>query len=159
MELEGEALRLAKRPVTFMRLTGLPVERYEALLSEVEPLLAAAHIKRLSRRARRRAIGAGRDYDLPVCDRLLMTLMYCRTYISQEFLGSLFDMDAGSVCRNMQIMRPVLAQVFRMPERRIKTPPEDVATLFLTARNSGSTARKAVWNSANSIQARRKRTR
>ena len=143
MELAGEAARLAKRPVTFMRLTGLPVERFEALLSEVTPLLAAATVKRLSRRERKRGIGAGRPCDLPVCDRLLMTLMYYRTYISQEFLGYLFDMDSGNVCRNMQIIRPVLAQVFRVPERRIKMLPEDVATLFLTAPSSGSTVRKA----------------
>ena len=155
MELEGEALRLAKRAVTFMRLTGLPVERFEALVAEVAPLLAVSHIKRLSRRERKRAIGAGRRHELPVCDRLLMTLMYYRTYISQEFLGYLFDMDAGSVCRNMQIIRPVLAQVFRIPERRIETLPEDVATLFLTARNSGSIARES--GSAHSIQARKKR--
>ena len=144
MELEGEALRLSKRPVTFMRLTGLPVERFRALLIEVTPLLTAANIKRLSRRERQRAVGAGKRYDLPVCDRLLMTLMYYRTYISQEFLGYLFDMSASNVCRNMKIIRPVLAQAFRVPERRIKMLPEDVATLFLTAPSNGSTVRKAV---------------
>ncbi len=144
MELEGETARLAKRPVTFMRLTGLPVERFETLLEEAAPLLAQANAKRLNRRERKRGIGAGRRYDLPVCDRLLMTLIYYRTYISQEFLGYLFDMEASNVCRNMKIIRPVLAQIFRMPERRIKMMPEDVATLFLTARSSGSTVRKAI---------------
>lgn len=144
MELEGEAARLAKRPVTFMRLTGLPVERFEALVVEVGPLLTKANVKRLSRRERKRGIGAGKRHELPVCDRLLMTLMYYRTYISQEFLGYLFDMNASNICRNMKILRPVLAQVFRMPERRIAMTPEGVATLFLTARNSGSTARRAI---------------
>ena len=141
--LEGEAARMAKRPVTFMRLTGLPVARFEALVEEVTPLLAKANTKRLSGRKRQRAVGAGKRYDLPVCDRLLMTLMYYRTYISQEFLGYLFDMQASNVCRNMQIIRPVLAQVFRIPERRIVMTPEEVTTLFLTAPNSGSTVRKA----------------
>jgi len=143
MELEGEAGRLAKRPVTFMRLTGLPVERFKALVTEVEPLLEAANVKRLSRRERRRGIGGGRRYGQSACDRLLMTLIYYRTYVSQEFLGYLFDMDASNVCRNMKIIRPVLAQVFRVPERRIVMLPEDIATLFLTERNSGSTARRA----------------
>jgi hypothetical protein len=142
--LEGEAARLAKRPVTFMRLTGLPVARFIDLVEAVTPLLAAANKKRLSRRERERAVGAGKRYDLPVCDRVLMTVMYYRTYISQEFLGYLFDMQASNVCRNMQIIRPVLAQVFRMPERRIVMTPEDVTTLFLTVQNNASTARKAV---------------
>ena len=143
MELEGEAARLAKRPVTFMRLTGLAVRRFCALLAEVEPLLARAERKRLNRRERQRRIGAGNAYDLPLCDRLLMTLIYYRTYVSQEFLGYLFDLDAGKLCRNMARLRPVLAQVFRIPERRIKANPEDIATLFLTGRNSASIGRKA----------------
>lgn len=143
MELEGEAARLAKRPVTFMRLTGLAVGRFRALLAEVEPLLARAERKRLNRRERQRGIGAGNAYDLPLCDRLLMTLIYYRTYVSQEFLGYLFDLDAGKLCRNMARLRPVLAQVFRIPERRIKANPADIATLFLTGRNSASIGRKA----------------
>jgi len=139
----GEAARLAKRPVTFMRLTGLPVARFADLVDAVDPLLEQANKKRLNRRARQRAAGAGKRYDLPVCDRLLMTLMYYRTYITQEFLGYLFDMDASNVCRNMKIIRPVLAQTFRIPERRIVMTPEAVTTLFLTVPNSGSTGRKA----------------
>jgi hypothetical protein len=141
--LEGEAARLAKRPVTFMRLTGLPVARFFDLVEAVTPLLVQANVKRLSRRERRRAVGGGKRYDLPVCERLLMTLTYYRTYISQEFLGSLFDMDASNVCRNMKIIRLVLAQIFRIPERRIVMTPEAVTTRFLTAPNSGSTGRKA----------------
>lgn len=143
MELEGEAARLAIRPVTFWRLTGLKVERVCALAAEVAPLWRAAETKRLKKRERQRRIGAGQEYGLPLCDRLLMTLIYYRTYISQEFLGYLFDLDASNVCRNMARMRPVLAQVFRIPERRIKVNPEEVATLFLTERNSVSIARKA----------------
>jgi hypothetical protein len=39
-------------------------------------------------------------------------------------------MDASNVCRNMQIIRPVLAQIFGIPERRIVMTPEAVTTLF-----------------------------
>jgi hypothetical protein len=143
MELEGEAGRLAKRPVTFKRLTGLSVEQFIKLLEAVLPLLVKAETKRLMKRERKRGIGAGEKYSLPICDRLLMTLIYYRTYISQEFLGYLFDMDASNVCRNLKIIRPILAQVFRIPERRIVMTPEEVTTLFLTAPNSGSTVPKA----------------
>jgi hypothetical protein len=75
MAPEGEAARLAKRPTAIMRLTGLPVARFEALFAGAAPLLVAANKKRLSRCERKRAVGAGKRYDLPVCDRLLMTLM------------------------------------------------------------------------------------
>jgi hypothetical protein len=143
MELEGEAARLAKRAVTFRRLTGLEIGQFCALLEEFAPLMEAADRKRLNKRERQRKIGAGNEYGLPLCDRLLMTLMYYRTYISQEFLGYLFDLDAANVCRNMARIRPVLAQIFRVPERRIKVDPEEVSTLFLTARNNASIAPKA----------------
>jgi hypothetical protein len=129
MAPEGKAARLAKRPTAFVRLTGLPVARFEALVAGAAPLLVAANKKRLSRRERRRAVGAGKRYDRPVCDRLLMTL-YVRTYISQEFLGYLPGMEASNVCRNMRIVRPVLAQVFRVPGRRIVMTPEEVTSLF-----------------------------
>ena len=43
----------------------------------------------------------------------------------------------------MQIIRPLLAQVFRIPERRIVMTPEEVTTLFLTAPNNASIAPKA----------------
>jgi hypothetical protein len=150
MEREGEAKRLAKRPVTFKRLTGVSVEQFVKLLAEFVPLLVKAETKRLINRERKRGIGAGEKYSLPVCDRLLMTFIYYRTYISQEFLGYLFDLYACNVCRVMKIIRPILAQVFRIPERRIVMTPEEVTTLFCSLpprrrgeRNSGSTALKA----------------
>lgn len=139
MEWESETARLAKRPVAFKRLTGLSVEQFNDLLKEVAPRIEAADRKRLNKRERQRKIGAGNEYDLSVSDRLLMTLIYYRTYVSQEFLGYLFDIHASNACRNMARIRPVLAQVFRIPEKRIKVDPEEVATLFLTARNSAST--------------------
>jgi hypothetical protein len=72
-----------------------------------------------------------------------MTVIDYRTSISQAFLGDLFDRDASNVCRNMTRMRPVLAQVFRIPEQRITASPEDVATLFLTEPSNASAGRKA----------------
>jgi hypothetical protein len=43
----------------------------------------------------------------------------------------------------MARMRPVLAPVFRIPERRITASPEAVATLFVTQPNSASPGRRA----------------
>lgn len=74
--LAREAARLAKRTVTFMRLKGLPVARFAGLVAAVTPLLERANVKRPNHRIRQRALGAGKRNDLPVCDRLVMTLMY-----------------------------------------------------------------------------------
>src|ERR1700751_2951264 len=101
----------------------------------------------LKKRERQRDIGAGQAYGLPLCDRLLMTLIYYRSYISQEFLGYLFDLDASNVCRNMTRMRPVLAQVFPMPERRITASPEDVAPLCLTEPGNAAAGPQAALRS------------
>jgi hypothetical protein len=144
MELDGEAARLAEAAGGVYEADGTcGAGRFCALLAEVEPLLARAERKRLNRRERQRGIAAGNAYDLHLCDRLLMTLIYYRTYVPQEFLGYLFDLDAGNARRSMARLRPVLAPVFRIPKRRTKANPGDIATLFLTGRNSASTGRKA----------------
>jgi hypothetical protein len=98
-----------------MRLTGLPVDRFSALLAGAMPLIAAAECQRLSRRERRRGTGAGMKHDLPLCGRLLMTLVYYRTYVAQEFLGYLSGLNASNVGRNLAQIRPVLAPVFGIP--------------------------------------------
>jgi hypothetical protein len=52
-------------------------------------------------------------------------------------------MEASNVCRNMRIVRPVLAPVFRVPGRRIVMTPEEVTPLFFTAPDKGSTGNRA----------------
>lgn len=129
----GKTARLRRQPQTFRRLTGLSVEKFDELLPQLAPLFAASEVKRLSRPQRVRAIGGGRNYDLPLEDRLLMLLMYYRLYVSHAALGFLFDVDDSAVSRRIRQLEPLLAQFFRIPEKKIKMGQEEIEQLFFDA--------------------------
>lgn len=120
-------------PDTFRQLTGITPEAFDQLLAELEPRYQQADTKRKTRRARRRKPGAGRKFTLPLADRLLMLLMYYRTYATHAFLGFLFGIDDSSVCRNINPLQLLLAGIFRIPERRIELEPDEIRELFFDA--------------------------
>ena len=154
MALQGQALRLSRKPEAFERLTGLPVAKFSQLLRDIEPLWEAAERRRLSRRERKRAIGAGTPYSLPLCDRLLMLLIYYRTYVTHAFLGFMFHLDDSNVGRCINRLKPCLAAHFRIPERRI-VASEEAYTLFLTPPNSAFSARNKASPAKPAIPAKR----
>lgn len=125
--------RLKRAPDTFRQLTGIAPEAFDQLLAELEPRYQQADTTRKTRRARRRKPGAGRKFALPLADRLLMLLMYYRTYATHAFLGFLFRIDDSSVCRNINPLQPLLAGIFRIPERRVELEPDEIRELFFDA--------------------------
>lgn len=129
MVLEGYSLRLSRKLGTFERLAGLSVPKFSQLLKDIAPIWVEAEHKRLSKAPRKRDIGAGNSYKLPLCDILLMLLIYYRTYITHEFLGFLFKLDNSNVGRCINRLNPCLAKHFRIPERKIISK-EEAETLF-----------------------------
>jgi hypothetical protein len=125
--------RLKRMPDTFRQLTGITPEAFDRLLAELEPRYQQADAKRKARRTRRRKPGAGRKFTLPLADRLLMLLMYYRTYTTHAFLGFLFGIDDSSVGRNINPLQPLLAGIFRIPERRVELEPGEIRELFFDA--------------------------
>jgi hypothetical protein len=125
--------RLKRTPDTFRRLTGLSPGAFDRLLAQLAPRYHEADARRKARPDRRRKPGAGRKHALTLCDRLLMLLIYYRTYVSHAFLGFLFGLDDSSVGRNINPLQPLLAGVFRIPERRIELQPDEVRELFFDA--------------------------
>src|SRR4051812_44012943 len=113
--------RLKRSAKTFRRLTGITPAAFDRLLADLEPRHAAADAKRKGRPGRRRKPGAGRKHALPLADRLLMLLIYYRTYTTHAFLGFLFGVDDSAVGRNINPLQPLLAGIFRIPERRVVT--------------------------------------
>src|SRR4051794_5909736 len=128
--------RLKRTPDTFRQLTGLTPAAFDRLLADLRPRYAAADARRKARPGRQRQPGAGRKHALPLADRLLMLLMYYRTYVSHAFLGFLFGLDDSAVGRNINPLQPLLAGIFRIPERRIRLEPEGMRGVFF-----GATAR------------------
>jgi len=122
--------RLKRSPDAFRQLTGLTPDKFDQLLADLAPRYLDAEQRRKARPGRRRQPGAGRKRALTLGDRLLMLLIYYRTYVSHAFLGFLFGVDDSSVCRNINPLQPLLAGLFRIPERKVTLQPDEVRELF-----------------------------
>ena len=129
----GHADRLKRSPESFRQLTGITPAAFDALLAELAPRHAAAEAERKDRPGRKRRPGAGPKRALALADRLLMLLVYYRTYVTHAFLGFLFGIDDSSVCRNVNPLQPLLAGIFRIPERRVELRQDEVRELFFDA--------------------------
>ena len=111
---------LRKHPTVFRHLTGLAVAVFDELAAEVVPAVEAAHRRTLDRPGRERAVGGGDDFDLPVADQVLLTVVWLRQYPTNEALGFLFGVSDSTASRARTRCLPVLEQsgrdTMRMPD-------------------------------------------
>ena len=125
--------KLRRKPLLFRMFTGLSAEEFDRLVAELEPVWLGRKAKRSAGRRRQRKAGAGRKVKLAFTDRLLLTLLYYRTYVSQEFVGFLFGVDKGTVSREVQELSLCMAGVFRIPEKKVRIDPDDLEAVFVDA--------------------------
>lgn len=112
--------KLSKKSKTFRTFTGFTVEEFNDLCALIESQYAKHEAKRLGRKDRKRAIGAGRQFNLDLVDRVLMLLIYYRLYITLCLTGFLFDLDQSNVHRNIQYVEPVIKACIPIPEKMTK---------------------------------------
>jgi len=112
--------KLVRKPKTFRTFTGLTPEQGKTLYTEIEKQYPKQEQKRLGRKHRKRAIGAGRKFKRSVQDRMLMVLMYYRLYITNELLGYLFDLDQSTISRDVKYIEPVIKSCIPIPEKMTK---------------------------------------
>src|SRR5262245_34991016 len=93
--------RLPRSPSAFRQLTRITPLVFDKLLADLTPRYERADIRRKDRPDRRRRPGAGRRHALGLADRLLMLLIYYRTYSTHALLGFLFGIDDSAVGRNI----------------------------------------------------------
>lgn len=135
--------KLLQSPKTFQQLSGLTPQQFTKLVVEVEPLFWAADAKRRSKLPnRQRKTGAGKQLKLPVAEQLFMLLLYYRTYVTHVFLGFMMDVDDGGICRYFARLEPVVARVFRIPERKIDLSEKEVWELIVDATEQRSNRSK-----------------
>jgi hypothetical protein len=101
---------LRTHPARFRALTGLTEEQYDQLLTDLTPRYEAAEAVRLFRPNRQRRRGAGRKFCRPLAERLLLALVWLRVYPTYEVLGTLFDVDKGTVCHWLHPLLSLLRQ-------------------------------------------------
>jgi hypothetical protein len=59
-----------------------------------------------------------------------MLLIYYRAYVPHTFLAFLFGLDDSNVSRSNRRLEPLLAGIFRIPERKVELAEEEIRELF-----------------------------
>ena len=109
--------KLARKPKQFLSVTGLTVDQFDSLSAEIAKNYRITEKKRLPQN-RERQIGAGRKFDLSLKDRILMLLMYYRTYTTYDVLGMIFDLDKSNVGRGIGYLEPAVKQSIPIPSKK-----------------------------------------
>jgi len=122
--------RLRNNPSTFRRLTGITPEKFDEVMRQLTPRHEAWNANRLRRKGRKREIGGGRKFSLELEDRFLLLLLYYRAYVTYPFLGFLFGIHESSPGRLFKPLEPLLAGIFRIPERRIEMGEDEIMAAF-----------------------------
>lgn len=126
--------KLSQRPTVFERIFGISPQGFWKLSQELEPLWQEAEKLRKTNRKRERALGAGRKYVLSFDQSLAMYLLYLRTYAPYIFIGTIFQIDDGSVTRYFQKIRPLLARKMkRFVIKKIQISQEEILKLVADA--------------------------
>lgn len=108
---------LSRRPSIFRSFTGLEVPEFDAVYTKMQESYASYEEKRLHREDRKRRIGAGHPFKLPLRDRLLMLHMYHRLYVSSTLLGFLFELGQSNVLKNIRMLEPLVKMVLPLPSK------------------------------------------
>ena len=73
---------MSKNARAFRTTIGMSLQQFNFLMRDVEKAYPEAERKRLEHPGRVRGVGAGRPFSLHPWDRVLLVLMYCRTYLT-----------------------------------------------------------------------------
>lgn len=121
-------LNLQRYPTVFLALSGLKVAEFDQLVKDFTPIYMQAEKQRHAlaltpsgeRRPRKRAIGGGHPFKLPMRDQLLLVVVWLRKYPTNEVLGFLFGVSDSTVSKLVNRLVPLLARCgkdgMRMPD-------------------------------------------
>lgn len=109
------------KPGAFKSMTGLSVKEFQSLLGRVTPRYEALVRSRTERADRKRAPGGGGKSRHDLTERLLMTVIWLRLYLTCEAVGVLFGVDKGTVSR---FTRPILSILRDLGEGTMGWPEE-----------------------------------
>jgi len=111
---------LSKKPSVFRYFSGLELHEFNALNLKIKERYTDFEQKRLSRADRKRRVGAGHPFKLPLTDRLLMLLVYYHLYVSSTLAAYLFDLSQTNVLKNIRKLEPLVSQVLPLPKKQHK---------------------------------------
>lgn len=121
---------LSKKPSVFRNFTGLEVPEFDTINSKIKEKYPNFEEKRLFRADRKRAVGAGHPFSLPLTDRLLMLFVYYHLYLSSNLMAYLFGLGQTNVLKDIRKLEPLISEVLPLPKkehekvRRLETVDE-----------------------------------
>ena len=122
---------MSKNPRAFRTTVGISLQQFDFLIRDVEKAYPQAESERLARSDRRRQVGAGRRFSLHVWDGVLLTLMYYRTYLTQDGLTHLFGITRGSISTNIGKMSPIIRDSLPLTKKLHKQACEATTIEYL----------------------------
>lgn len=125
--------KLAKQPKIFHSLCGLTPHEFNSLLKKLESLWQKAEFKRKNWQGRKRKIGGGKKLRLSLEQSLFILLLYYRTYVNHIFLGMIAGIDNSKICKYFRLLNPVLAQIFKVPKKKVDMAEEEILELIVDA--------------------------
>jgi len=126
---------LSKKPAVFRNFSGLELPDFDALNLKIAEKYPTFEQKRLAREDRKRGIGAGHPFNLPLTDRLLMLLVYYHLYLSSNLMAYLFDLSQTNILKDIKKLEPLVNEVLPLPKKqndkikRLQTV-DDVEAMF-----------------------------
>ena len=109
---------LSKKPAYFRNFSGVELTEFNTLNLQIKEKYDAYEEKRLTRRDRKRAVGAGHPFKLSLTDRLLLLLVYYHMYPSSTLLGYLFDLSQTSVLKTIRKLEPIVSESLPLPKKQ-----------------------------------------
>ena len=98
----------SRHPAVFHAMTGLTVAAFDDLVTDLLPACEQAKQQRLTRQGRRRVIGGGRHTDLCWTNQVLVTVVWLRTYPTNEVLAYLMGVSDSTISRVLARILPLL---------------------------------------------------
>ena len=108
---------MSKNARAFRTTIGMSLQQFNFLMRDVEKAYPEAERKRLEHPGRVRGVGAGRPFSLHPWDRVLLVLMYYRTYLTQDGMTHLFGISQGSISTNIGKMIPIIRECLPVPQK------------------------------------------
>ena len=104
-------------PGLIKAFTGLPEEVFWQLIADLQAKLPEYERERLARPDRQRAVGGGRNFDLPLTVRVALVLTYLRLHIPQQAVAYMYqDATQPDVSRELRRLLPLMKQVLPCPD-------------------------------------------
>ncbi|MCE2508325.1 MAG: hypothetical protein J4G04_03360 [Nitrosopumilaceae archaeon] len=97
---------MSKNPRAFRMTAGASLSQSDFLMRDIEKVYPEIERARLDRPGRKRKVGAGCPFSLYLWYRVLMVLMYCRTYLTQDGMTHLCGFGQGSISCNIALLVP-----------------------------------------------------